>query len=273
MGLTTDPATTSVKFGARLGVGVGMGGGLRGSTHGPVDKMTLDNPFIDDGASTVAGSSRSVSGKRRQGFGSPGRETSYVPQAVRADADRSMSPLMKHRHRGGPPRMLTEALPESSRAAKRKMMMDEDNPFVAKPGEVHRPRPLDTERGPFVTYVFRGAKRTFANPFVPPNAPYPAAELDVNDIDYDPHPCPPPKLLWPSSDPETSPASRTQPVSTPRRRVLSESMEVNSDEEEEEMPVRRGLLFGTTPNQQDQEQSDTSEGSSRKRPRFNFGSN
>lgn len=247
-----------------------MGGGLRGSTHGPVDKMSLDNPFLDDG-SAVAGPSRSVSGKRRQTAGSPGRETSYVPQAVRPDAERSMSPLMRDRHRGGPLRMLTETLPESSRAAKRQEMMDEDNPFVAKPGEIHRPKPLNTERGPFVTYVFRGAKRTFANPFVPPNAPYPAADLDVSDVDYDPHPCPPPKLLWPTSDPETSPASSAAPVSTPRRRVLSDTMDVDSDEEQ--MPVRRGLLFGATPRSEEHEQSDGSEGSARKRPRFNFGSN
>lgn len=166
--------------------------------------------------------------------------------------------------------MLTEALPESSRAAKRKAMMDEDNPFVAKPGEIHRPKPSNAERGPFVTYVFRGAKRTFANPFVPPSAPYPAADLDVSDVDYDPHPCPPPKLLWPSSDPETSPASSAAPVSTPRRRVLSETMDVDSDEDER-MPVRRGLLFGATP--QEEHESDGSDGSARKRPRFNFGSN
>lgn len=269
MGLTAGASTGAVKFGARLGVGVGMGGGLRGSAHGPLDKMSLENPFIDIDHPAAVGTSRSVSGKRHAIAPSPGRETSYVPQTVRPSAERSMSPLMRDRHRGGPPRMLTDELPETSRLARRRMM-EGDNPFIAKPGEIVRPRPQDAERGPLVTYVFRGAKRVFANPFVPPNAPYPPADLDVNDIDYDPHPCPPPRLLWPTSDPEMSSTSSAPSTSTQRRRVLSETMDVDSDDES--MPVRRGLLFGATPGEGHGELSDSSEGSARKRPRFDFGS-
>jgi hypothetical protein len=37
-------------------------------------------------------------------------------------------------------------------AARRQAMMDEDNPFIAKPGEVVRPRPT-REDNPHVTYV------------------------------------------------------------------------------------------------------------------------
>lgn len=89
----------------------------------------------------------------------------------------------------------------------------------------------------------------FANPFVHPSTRYPAAELDVSHPEFDTHPCPPPRLLWPTND-----------ASSKRRLPRVESMEMDVDagmlsEDDDEFvaassdsddapPVRRGLLFG-----------------------------
>jgi hypothetical protein len=164
-------------------------------------------------------------------------------------------------------------------------MLDiDDNPFLAKPGETSKPQepPVD-ETHPTVTYVFRGSKKVFANPFMHPAQPFPAADLVPADMDFEPHPNPKPRLLWPtgpslkaertpSPDERSSSRSPTSspPMFTPqsRRRRFSEidpsSMELDleatkhafssqsslgegiedDEEDEEDMPVRRGLLFG-----------------------------
>lgn len=98
----------------------------------------------------------------------------------------------------------------------------------------------------------------FANPFLPPETAYPPSELDPSDPDYDPHPGPKPRLLFPTpAVPEPAPE-------TPQRalRALAgfQSMDVDhgpladdddedmlsdmGETEEEELPVRRGMLFG-----------------------------
>lgn len=97
-------------------------------------------------------------------------------------------------------------------------MMDEDNnPFLLKPGESVRPKDVatrataDDAHRPFVTYVFRGTKRIFANPFIPANTRLANAELHPAHEDFDEHPCPKPRLLWPSapvpSDTSSTPSS------------------------------------------------------------------
>lgn len=152
------------------------------------------------------------------------------------------------------------------------MMDAEANPFLSHPGEdIHpgRAGPIVDESRPTVTYVFRGVKKVFANPFLHPQQRFPPADLDPEDDEFEPHPCPAPKLLWASgpsqaprdgsSSPEQSPP--TSPVATPRftRRDATgvemdlsggkhafsdeEGFESESEEEEEELPARRGLLF------------------------------
>lgn len=163
MGLTQTamPTTSEIKFGGRLGVGVGMGGVMRNSPHGPVDKVSLENPFLVHSSSsrTADSTPADLPSESRPAPPAPGAETSYVPQALRPSAERSLSPHPRRRPRppAGPasPTRKHLAVPgagPSSAAARRKTMTDEDNPFVARPGEVVRPRPT-REDNPQVTYV------------------------------------------------------------------------------------------------------------------------
>lgn len=101
----------------------------------------------------------------------------------------------------------------------------------------------------------------FANPFVPPETAYAPSELDPRDPDYDPHPCPKPRLLFPT--PVAPVAPEPQPETPPRtQRTLAgyQSMDVDhgpigedddlppdgvdDSDDEAELPARRGLLFG-----------------------------
>lgn len=165
MGLTqtTMPAAAEIKFGGRLGVGVGMGGVMRNSPHGPVDKVSLENPFLvhpSSSSRTANLTPDDLASASRPAPPAPGAETSYVPQALRPSAERSLSPHPRRRPRApGAPASPTPAhllVPggagPSTSAARRRQMMDEDNPFIAKPGEVVRPRPT-REDNPQVTYV------------------------------------------------------------------------------------------------------------------------
>lgn len=107
----------------------------------------------------------------------------------------------------------------------------------------------------------RGSKKVFANPFFPPERAYPPSELDPTDPDFDPHPCPKPRLLFPTpAAPSAAPETPQQP-----KRTLTgfQSMDVDhgplgdddddddddfgadmGESDEEELPVRRGMLFG-----------------------------
>lgn len=179
MGLAAGPSTSgTVKFGGRLGVGVGMGGGVRSAAHGPVDKISLgsaleDNPFID--TPQVADSKRrvSASGNPFISFSpapplSPGAETSYIPQLLRPSAERSVSPNPPH-HSDDAQAIVTPTRPKTvinpplmsaredstqprARAPQRELMDLDDNPFIAKPGEIVKPHPTSEDR-PLVTYV------------------------------------------------------------------------------------------------------------------------
>ena len=156
----------------------------------------------------------------------------------------------------GPSRQQQEASErEKERQEDIKRMMDEDdNPFLARPGEVIRPHREEgvEESRPYVTYVFRGAKKVFGNPFYPANQRYVPAELDTEHPEYDAHPGPAPKLLWPSapSPPATRETQASSPPSdimqtpqTSRRKPFGNVQEEYVEEEDEELPVRRGMLF------------------------------
>lgn len=172
---------------------------------------------------------------------------------------------------------------ERKRKQKEMMQMMDvaSNPFLAKPGESSRsrqrnPLPVDETR-PTVTYVFRGSRKVFANPFYPADAAYPPAELDPEDEDYEVHPNPKPRLLFPSPPPVgkrfkstdfDSPPSTTREatppsspmMATPRRRLftkeialavgpsagLSADEDEEADEDEDELlsdtPVARRLF-------------------------------
>lgn len=282
MGISAGPSTSQpLKFGARLGAGVGMGGGMR-NAHGKLSETLLhddhdDNPFVEH-KSTSSTSTTKVAFALSEPR-SPGTETRYIPQAVRPSVERSLSPLSAGRAKGSsqPARMLfpSSAAESSSAAARRKqqqmMMMDEDdNPFISKPGEVVRAKPTSEDR-PVVTYVFRGAKKVFANPFIAPNATHPGADLEITDPDFDVHPCPPPRLLWPTKestvDDEPAPQTPKPRANASRRRLAAhQSLDMHIDagaltddddfvpehadegDDDEDLDAtpkpRRGLLFG-----------------------------
>lgn len=292
MGLPTGPASSS-----RHGAGVGMGGSRIGahktdhiSRARPI--VEEDNPFLVD--------------KPTGPLVSPGRDTRHRPQII-LDEDESSSPRPIRKAKLSPPHFIADpihsttsllsppltqrvsrvrnTLPppsprtmlrqtrERERAERQRRMKDElDNPFYVRPGQVvtHRPGPVVDERIETVTYVFRGTKKIYANPFIDADERVPEAELDVEDPDFDPHPCPPPKLLWPTatpphaaastpprqrnrkhvmSDDEVSPPS--SPMHTPRgptndRARFDSDDEFLPEEEAEEVgvSVKRGLLFG-----------------------------
>lgn len=104
----------------------------------------------------------------------------------------------------------------------------------------------------------RGSKKVFANPFFPPETSYPASELDPTHPDFDPHPCPKPRLLFPTPA-APAPAPETPQQQTSRTLGGFVSMDVDhgplsdddvfvaegaESEDEEELPARRGMLFG-----------------------------
>ncbi|KAL7425217.1 hypothetical protein Q5752_000905 [Cryptotrichosporon argae] len=169
---------------------------------------------------------------------------------------------------------------------RRRMVDEDDNPFIAKRGEVVRPRPTDDDERPTMKWVFRGQVREYINPYLylPLTS---ASSLPPSDPQFSPDPCPAPRLLWPtgprgtphaarkgvaaarpapldasaadadagaSSAPVATGNKRPAPV-TPRRRTgkrfvlddQNEGEEEDEEEEEEEPQVRRGLLFAAPP--------------------------
>ena len=294
MGLVSGTQSTHP---GRPGIGVGMGGGRHGGhkkdqiVWGSLEEpVALSGP--DDGNPFIT----------RGGPHSPGRSTTHQPRVVMNDEDTTgVSPLIyDHTQPESPTRfasgLLTppptrptrglrtipttkvdhqaEELKRRQKEDMRRMMDTESNPFLAKPGESSRPRrnqplPVDESR-PTVTYVFRGARKVFANPFYPSEAPFAPSNLDVEDEDYEPHPNPKPRLLWPSPPPvgkrinleefgtppsstrEASPPSSPL-MATPRRRLFTREAaavrvaEPDSDEEDDhemvDTPPTKRRLF------------------------------
>lgn len=118
-------------------------------------------------------------------------------------------PRSTHTRLQAPPPLLPSPTPRRSprqlaKSSAHAQMLDEaHNPFLARPSDVHLPRPnpsgTDECDRPYVTYVFRGSKKVFANPFMRPDMPFPPALLRPEDEEYEEHPCPKPRLLWPTS--------------------------------------------------------------------------
>ena len=286
MGLLSQNAQSASSahvFGGRLGMGVGMGGTRTGG-YGKVDQIGHGRsgeplPFRED----------PFSNSRPIGLASPGAEAVYQ-NPLDSDGDSSEGPVSPLRSRGrqdqlhssllAPPltqkvtsirtprRVIHEAAERRQKKEEMKAMMDaESNPFLSRPGELVHPGragPIVDETRSTVTYVFRGTKKIFANPFLRPDQPFPPAECDPGDEEFEPHPCPPPRLLW-TSGPRRDTGGPLSPSATSRfrRRGLGDAdldMDLNvsgskhaftddeasingSEEEEEALPVRRGLLF------------------------------
>ncbi|KAK4683462.1 hypothetical protein P7C73_g6801, partial [Tremellales sp. Uapishka_1] len=260
------------------GMGVGMGGGLR--SHAPVGKVDQvvwalqepalleeveeENPFLVTGLQ------------------SPGRKTRHLPRIESDDEDERIDtsplrPISSSRllfqastTTGLPSPPPTKIRPDAKAERKRKREREErermmdvgENPFLAVPGEVRERRPVRDDRSrETVSYVFRGSKKIFPNTFMSTEDAFAPADLPTSDYNYEPHPAPAPKLLWPTG-PTRSQNDKTPPSKT-RRRFSDEEMEIDFDSqsgpsvddfttpqageqelEEEELPVTRGLLFG-----------------------------
>lgn len=246
-------------------------------------KVDMEDSETED---DMAGPSSPLAG-RSPALASPANLT-IPPQPKFRHSPRSKQPIFAP---STPPAQTSSSLPrppafaspaprrsprQLAKAAQIAAMRDEEhNPFLAKPGEVHRPvrrtDGLDDEADrPYVTYVFRGTKKVFANPFLRPDYPFPQAMLDPEHEDFEEHPCPPPRLLWPTAptptkkpvaststaiaatpSPPSSPVMRTPKTNRIKRgrfgnadRSLTEEMfappaEVYTDSEEERERVHR----------------------------------
>lgn len=315
---------------SRPGVGVGMGGSRSGGHKKdqvvwghlaePValGGMDEENPFITK--TTL----------RQNTPKAPGQYTLHQPRTQRDEEDTSGVAELKYRHPSPGPGHPTDpttglltppptkvergirTIPKVSAAeearkreqrARMKQMMDvESNPFLVKPGESSRPKqserrvsPIVDETQPTVTYVFRGAKKIFANPFYPSDAPFPHALLEPEDEEYEPHPNPKPRLLWPSSPPAskridlnafdsppgggdgTGVSPPSSPIATtPKRRLFGNAkpdLQVDSDQddEDEEMsrtPTARRLFMPSSSSVPAKRPTDGSEEGKREEKKF-----
>ena len=304
-------ASASAPATSRHGAGVGMRGARSGghqvdkiSSSRPVVIVDEDSPFVIPGsaaAATLASPGRvtrhrpgMVSGDKQADTGASPRTRSSLAEPLRsppmiiADPVHSAASLLSppptrrvNRIKTTPPPPSPGTAARKATEARRRKMMDEDeNPFLVKPGQkaVHRPRPVVDETRETVTYVFRGAKKVFANPFIPHNVPIPGSDLPAEDVDFEPHPCPPPRLLWPTepeaanastprrkrramepltapgavSDEDVSPPSSPVPMVTPggpshhsTKYHSDDEFLPEDDERDNDIGVRKGLLFGS----------------------------
>ena len=237
--------TGSRAGGSRHGAGVGMGGsrttghkvdqiipGKALAAAAPIAGPHDENPFVVPGSAAALSSpgrlTRHRAGESVEQVSSRyNRPKSFrSPPALIADPIHSATSLLsppptqrvQRIHFTPPPpspRTLASQAKERAKVERMQKMRDEkDNPFYVKPGQSvsHRPGPVVDESRATVTYVFRGAKKLFANPFAGSDLPFPEAELNVEDDEFEPHPCPKPKLLWPTATP-----GKSAPVSTPKR--------------------------------------------------------
>lgn len=294
MGLLSTSHAGPAGSASRPGVGVGMGGSRSGGHK-------KDQVVWGHLADPVALQDRGDENPFLVMNHAPGRDTLHRPRAQLEDEDVMGSEPLKYQQPATDPLtgLLTppptrperglRTIPKSKRdpaadarrreqKAKMEKMMDvEANPFLVKPGEssqtskTRRMSPIVDESKSTVTYVFRGAKKVFANPFYPSDAPFPQALLDTEDEDYEPHPNPKPRLLFPSPPPAPSkrqvdlgafqsPPGASPPSSptmaTPRRRLFSsnEDRAQLAEEEEDEdaglaetTPPTRRRLFAVAP--------------------------
>lgn len=314
---------------SRHGAGVGMGGsrtsgvkvdqiipGKALAAAAPIAGPHDENPFVVPGSAAALSSPGRLT---RHSAGEPVEQVSprpsrtkvfRSPPALIADPIHSATSLLsppptqrvqRIRFTPPPPSPRTIAQQERDRVkAQRlqKMRDEKDNPFFVKPGQTvsHRPGPVVDETRSTVTYVFRGAKKLFANPFAGADLPFPEAELNVEDEEYEPHPCPKPKLLWPTASPkkpaplstpkrsgrrhrhgsqdEISPPSSPMPVSTPlvrdhdRARFESDDEflpEGHEEEEVHEAPSARRLLFTAVPAKRGPQEEDSGNRRTRRR--------
>ncbi|WWC65929.1 uncharacterized protein I303_108551 [Kwoniella dejecticola CBS 10117] len=194
--------------------------------------ITIHRPGEDDFDSETEGIQPLVPSplpRRGPRLASPSPSTSLAKMStsIKSPSGLLSPPPTKHAARIGlfqasssssKPKAMTRE--QMARRKKEEEMLDyEDNPFLVKRGEcsTRAPQsrgPIVDEDLPTVTYVFRGSKKVFANPLFPSNAPFPRAELHPDDDEFEPHPLPKPKLLWPTG-PSPSKSKIRELVRTP----------------------------------------------------------
>ncbi|WVN87460.1 uncharacterized protein L203_102642 [Cryptococcus depauperatus CBS 7841] len=216
--------------GPSRGVGVGMGGHrISGSKMDHVNiEHKEDNPFL------VSSPPNKQHGLGEPiGLASPGAITNHHPRESLVelsddDVEPLSSPIQSRRSKRPnfettisgllsppptkhAPRIAVDGIPQTrTQVASRskssypskeylEMLDVAQNPFLAQPGESSNRvlGPIIDEDQPTVTYIFRGAKRVFANPLWSKKTPFPQADLRPEEDDFEPHPLPKPRLLWP----------------------------------------------------------------------------
>jgi len=155
--------------------------------------------------------------------------------------------------------------PETPKSSKTSALKDSpNNPFLASPldlddADVSPRTPNDTvKERPTITYVFRGVKKTYPNPYYDhendrPRSPDPNSLLSPEHEDYTPDLRGAPRALWPRKKgpaPLSTPESPTR-VSRARRRKAAvqlldsdDELDGKGDDNEEEVSLRPVKLFG-----------------------------
>ncbi|ODN84956.1 hypothetical protein L202_00800 [Cryptococcus amylolentus CBS 6039] len=219
------------------GVGVGMGGHRLGHAKGALKAVKEEeNPFL---VSSDAPPAKGASLGAAMGLASPGAiqphsddedshsdvddEPAPSRLSLQSPATGLLSPPpTKHAPRISDPSSQTVRTraeqASSSKHALQSIPLDmldpEHNPFLEGPSEParRRPGPSVDEDQATITYIFRGAKRVFANPLYPSAAPFPQADLLPEDEEYEPHPLPKPRLLWPEGPKDSSKRINVQEI-------------------------------------------------------------
>ncbi|KAE9390122.1 hypothetical protein BT96DRAFT_353859 [Gymnopus androsaceus JB14] len=136
-----------------------------------------------------------------------------------------------------------------------------NNPFLASPLDLddvdvlpRTPKETPKER-PTITYVFRGVKKTYPNPYYDhendrPRSPDPNSLLPIEHEDYVPDLRGAPRALWPKRRKGPAPLSTPQSPTRAHRRKATVQL-VDSDDEldgksddDEEVSLRPVRLFG-----------------------------
>ncbi|WVQ77525.1 hypothetical protein IAR50_007211 [Cryptococcus sp. DSM 104548] len=219
------------------GVGVGMGGHRLGQAKGVLKAVKEEeNPFLVSsdplptkrlslGAAMGLASPGAIQSQSEDGYSHSDleNETTHPLLSLQSPTTGLLSPPpTQHAPRISDPEsqnVRTRAeQASSSKHARPSIPLDmldlEHNPFLEGPSEPSRRRPgpsVDEDQAT-ITYIFRGAKRVFANPLYHSTAPFPQADLQPEDEDFEPHPLPKPRLLWPEGPKESGKRINVQEI-------------------------------------------------------------
>jgi len=203
---------------------------------------------------------RSAGKKKQQDADTDADDSDASPALLQYRVKAPVSPPPSKRQTTAPEPPVTPQSAGSSRiltrAAKRNLLRDSpENPFLddSPPSVASRPTPrtpIQHGEKELMTYVFRGMKAQFANPFynLPPSA-HERSLLPIEHPDYEANEACPPKLLFPSArrqrhrrhSPELTDEAEPQ---RPLKKVISKKGEKKKLELERTDSLRAGAAAG-----------------------------